>query len=93
MLSNSDSGGKKVSRQAFIFTLALVASTLLPVILGYSTWVYGTIALFCGFYLLRYNIKFLKENQRDLTARKLFIASIFYLPALLFPLVLDLWLL
>ena len=93
MLSNSDSDGKKVARQAFMFSLALVISTLLPVILGYSTWVYGIIALFCGFYLLRYTIKFLKEDQRDLTARKLFLASIFYLPALLFPLVLDLWLL
>lgn len=93
MLSNSESGGKKVARQAFMFSLALVISTLLPVILGYSTWVYGIIALFCGFYLLRYTIKFLNEDQRDLTARKLFLASIFYLPALLFPLVLDLWLL
>ncbi|MEC8333448.1 MAG: heme o synthase, partial [Verrucomicrobiota bacterium] len=93
MLSNSDLVGIKVSRQTFMFTLALVASTLLPSILGYSTWVYGIIASFCGFYILRYAIAFLYVEQRDLAARKLFLASIFYLPALLFPLVLDLWLL
>ena len=58
MLSNFDSGGNKVSRQTFMFTLALVASTLLPAILGYSTWVYGIIASFCGFYILRYAIAF-----------------------------------
>ena len=93
MLSNSESGGKKVAYQAFTFTLALVASTLIPPILGYSSWVYGTIAIFCGFYILRYAVAFLNVEQRDGAARKLFLASIFYLPALLFPLVLDLWLL
>ena len=93
MLPNFDCGGNKVSRQTFMFTLALVASTLLPAILGYSTWVYGIIASFCGFYILRYAIAFLSVEQRDLAARKLFLASIYYLPALLFPLVLDLWLL
>ena len=93
MLSNSESGGKKVAYQAFTFTLALVASTLIPPILGYSSWVYGTMAIFCGFYILRYAVAFLNVEQRDGAARKLFLASIFYLPALLFPLVLDLWLL
>ena len=74
-------------------TLALVASTLIPPILGYSSWVYGTIAIFCDLYILRYAVAFLNVEQRDGAARKLFLASIFYLPALLFPLVLDLWLL
>ena len=93
MLSNSDSDGKKVARQAFMFSLALVISTLLPVILGFSTWVYGTVAILCGWYILHHSVAFLNVKQRDGAARKLFLASIFYLPALLFPLVLDLWLL
>ncbi|WP_244648178.1 MULTISPECIES: heme o synthase [unclassified Lentimonas] len=93
MLSNADSTGHKVAVQSFAFCLALIVSTLLPVLLGYATWIYGTIAIAAGIYMLRPAIAFLKAEERDAAARKLFFASIFYLPALLFPLVLDLWLL
>ncbi len=93
MLSNADSTGHKVAVQSFAFCLALIVSTLLPVLLGYATWIYGTIAIVTGIYYLRPAIAFLKADERDAAARKLFFASIFYLPALLFPLVLDLWLL
>jgi heme o synthase len=92
MLSNADAHGRKVAIQAFVFCLALVISTLLPTILGYASWFYGVIAMVAGIYILRPSIAFLKESQRDTAARKLFFASIFYLPALLLPLVLDLWL-
>ena len=93
MLSNADSTGHKVAVQSFAFCLALIISTLLPVLLGYATWIYGSIAIAAGIYMLRPAIAFLKSAERDAAARKLFFASIFYLPALLFPLVLDLWLL
>ena len=93
MLSNADSTGHKVAVQSFVFCLALIVSTLLPVLLGYATWIYGTVAIVAGIYMLRPAITFLKASERDVAARKLFFASIFYLPALLFPLVLDLWLL
>lgn len=92
MLSNADENGHKVARQSLLFCLALIISTLLPVILGEASWIYGAIALAAGIYLLRPAIDFLKPEKRDTAARKLFFASIFYLPALLFPLVLDLWL-
>ncbi len=92
MLSNADNNGHKVALQSFVFCLALIVSTLLPVLLGEASWVYGVIALIAGIYLLRPAIDFLKPEKRDVAARKLFFASIFYLPALLFPLVLDLWL-
>ncbi|HAV13424.1 MAG TPA: protoheme IX farnesyltransferase [Opitutae bacterium] len=92
MLSNADANGRKVAVQAFVFCLALVISTLLPAILGYASWVYGVIAGVAGIYILKPSIAFLNESKRDAAARKLFFASIFYLPALLFPLVLDLWL-
>ncbi|KRP37681.1 MAG: protoheme IX farnesyltransferase [Opitutaceae bacterium BACL24 MAG-120322-bin51] len=93
MLSNADSTGQKVAIQSFVFCLALIVSTLLPVLLGYATWIYGVIAIVAGIYYLRPAIAFLNVDQRDAAARKLFFASIFYLPALLLPLVLDLWLL
>lgn len=93
MLSNADANGRKVSRQACYFSFALVISTLLPVILGYTTWFFGVVAILGGIYILRPSIAFLKAEERDQAARKLFFASIFYLPAVLVPLVLDLWLL
>jgi len=92
MLSNVDTTGRKVAIQAFIFCLALVISSLLPVFLGYASWIYGLIAVIAGVYILRPSISFLNAENRDTGARRLFFASIFYLPALLFPLVLDLWL-
>ncbi len=92
MLSNADANGRQVAIQAFAFCLALVVSTLLPTLLGYASWFYGAVATLAGIYILRPSIAFLREENRDAAARKLFFASIFYLPALLLPLVLDLWL-
>ena len=92
MLSNADENGRKVALQSFMFCLALIVSSLLPVLLGHASWIYGIIALAAGIYLLYPAIQFLRLEKRDAAARKLFFASIFYLPALLFPLVLDIWL-
>lgn len=92
MLSNADENGRKVARQSFVFCIALIISTLLPVLLGDASWAYGAIAIAAGIYLLLPAIDFLNAEKRDKAARKLFFASIFYLPALLCTLVLDLWL-
>lgn len=92
MLSNADENGAKVARQSFAFAIALVICTLLPTLLGYASWGYGAVAIIAGCYILRPAWRFLSQEERDTPARRLFIASIFYLPALLIPLVLDLWL-
>jgi len=92
MLSSADANGRKVATQAFIFSLALIGSSLLPTLLEYTSWAYGAVAALSGAYILRPAFAFLNEKNRDAAARKLFFASIFYLPALLIPLVLDLWL-
>lgn len=93
MLSNADADGANVARQAFLFAIALVISSLLPTLLGYASWGYGSVAIISACYIMRPAYCFLKQDNRDASARRLFIASIFYLPALLIPLVLDLWLL
>ena len=93
MLSNADATGRKVARQAFVFALALAASSLLPTLLGFASWGYGAVAIISACYIMRPAWRFFQGNARDVAARRLFIASIFYLPALLIPLVLDLWLL
>ncbi len=92
MLANADSSGHKVAHQAFVFSLGLVASSLFPVLLGHASWIYGIVAIAIGAHILRPAILFLDAQQRDSAARKLFFASIVYLPTLLIPLVLDLWL-
>jgi len=92
MLSNADANGARVAAQSFIFSFALVLVSLLPVFLGYTSWFYGSVALALGAYMLKPAIRFLRPAHRDLAARRLFIASICYLPALLVPLVLDVWL-
>jgi protoheme IX farnesyltransferase len=93
MLSNADENGAAVACQSFAFAIALVFSTLLPTLLGFASLGYGTVAVITGCYLLRPAWLFLDSEKRDASARRLFISSIFYLPALLIPLVLDLWLL
>ena len=92
MLSNADENGAAVARQSFAFAIALVISTLLPTILGYASLGFGAVAFIAGCYILRPAWLFLNAEKRDASARLLFITSIFYLPALLIPLVLDLWL-
>lgn len=92
MLSNVDENGAAVARQSFAFAIALVISTLLPTLLGYASLGYGAVAVIAGCYILRPAWLFLNAEKRDASARRLFITSIFYLPALLIPLVLDLWL-
>ena len=92
MLSNADENGAAVALQSFVFAIALVISTLLPTILGYASLGFGAVAFITGYYILRPAWLFLIAEDRDASARRLFITSIFYLPALLIPLVLDLWL-
>ena len=92
MLSNADENGAAVALQSFVFAIALVISTLLPTILGYTSLGFGAVAFITGYYILRPAWLFLIAEDRDASARRLFITSIFYLPALLIPLVLDLWL-
>ena len=93
MLSGSDPSGARVARQALLFTAGLVAATFLPVLLGQATWAYGLVAGVTGAYLLRPAVRFVRASKRDAPARRLFLASIAYLPAVLVALVLDLWLL
>ncbi len=93
MLSVGDATGRRVAVHALVYTALLFATSLLPVVLGFASVFYGAVALAGGIYLARPALAFLRESRRDVPARKLFLASVFYLPAVLIPLVLDLWLL
>ena len=91
MLSVIDSSGYRTARQSLIFTLLLIVSSLMPTFLGFASLFYALIALGLGAWFLLIALRFMQKNNRDLTARRLFIVSIAYLPLLLTALVVDRW--
>jgi heme o synthase len=89
MLPVRDEAGGKVAVWSLINTLALLVVSLLPVMLGLATKAYGLAAAVFGGWFLWRAILFVNPQGRDVTARKLFFASIAYLPLLLAALVAD----
>ena len=89
MLPVRDEAGGRVAAWAFVNTLALVAVSLLPVALGLTSKWYGAAAVAGGLWFLWRAANFLRADGRDLAARKLFLASITYLPLVLGALVAD----
>lgn len=89
MLPVRDEAGGKVAMWSLINALALVIVSLLPTFLGLTTWYYFAAALACGVWFLWRAIVFLRPETRDVAARKLFFASIGYLPLVLCALVGD----
>jgi protoheme IX farnesyltransferase len=92
MLPVVDGDGTATGRWAFVNTLILVVVSFLPAILGFTSWVYGTVAVLLGALFLYYSGSLLFAEIRDAAARRTFFYSIAYLPALLAVLVLDRWL-
>ena len=88
MLRRNDIGGLKTARESFLAALALSAITALPVIFKIATAGYLAAAAFCDAFLLLCAIHFLIHRNRA-SARRLFFASIIYLPLLLGLLVLG----
>ena len=89
-----DPSGKNAAWQSLLFSVAMVACSLVPSMLGYTTaWLYPVIAGACGAYFLKRAVDFMKPENRDVVAKKLFLASIAYLPAVLIALLVDLKLL
>ena len=91
MLPVRDETGGRVAGWAFVNTIALVVVSLLPVLWGLATSVYAAAAVGCGGWFLWRAIEFLRSKGigRDINARRLFFASIAYLPLLLGALVID----
>jgi protoheme IX farnesyltransferase len=82
MLRRDDVSGCATAMQSLLYTIGLTAITLLPFFLGLNNGVYlaGTVILDGA--MLWFAIRFLLERSRP-SARKLFFASIFFLPVLL----------
>lgn len=91
MLSVDDPAGESTSRQALVYALALLPVSLLPTIYGLTGAAYFLAALLAGLVYLWLAVALVR--RRDLRhARRLFMGSLLYLPAVLGVMVLDRWL-
>lgn len=89
MLPVRDESGTRVAAWSLVNAVALLAVSVIPVTLGLATRAYGVAAIVCGAAFLWRAIVFLRPERRDVAARKLFFASIIYLPLVLGALVVD----
>ncbi len=86
--------GRRAALEALVYTVVLVVTTVLPPVLGLTTWwLYGLVAALSGVWFLLGAWSFWKapSDQRDRPARRLFLISIAHLPLILFALVVDRW--
>ena len=82
MLPNVDPDLTMTRRQVIVYSLALIPATLLPVALGFAGSAYFAVATLMGLAFLTFGISLASTASRS-DARKLFLASIVYLPVLL----------
>ena len=88
VLSVIDLSGQRTGRQSVGGIAILMATSLLPSFIGLAGPAYRVGAIAFGSVFLGYGIHFARLRDR-LSARRLFLISAFYLPALLLLLVLD----
>jgi protoheme IX farnesyltransferase len=88
MISNDDESGGRSASQSVLFSMLLLAVGGLPAFVGVVSAVYVPVELILGGFYVAMSLRFL--NQRTpAAARRLFLASIIYLPLLLAALVLT----
>lgn len=89
MLSIKDSTGKRVGLRSVVWTLVLIVVSLYPLVHPQVGWFLGVSAVLLGLMLLWPALQFWLGSQRNLAARRLFFASLIYLPFYLGALVAD----
>jgi heme o synthase len=88
MLPNVDPAGTRTSRVVLASTAGLLAASVGPVVWGQSGWLYLAGAAALGLAFGGFAVQFARTRQ-PAQARRLFLASILYLPLLLGLLVAD----
>jgi heme o synthase len=88
MLSVTDVRGVAVARQAIYYTLALLAVSVAPSLVGLAGPYYFTGATLSGMVMLYAGFLFFQDRRMS-TARRLFMASNIYLLVVMFLLVVD----
>jgi protoheme IX farnesyltransferase len=89
MLSVRDKSGRRVAAWSLVCALLLVIVSLLPTLLGFATAYYLAVAVVAGGWFVGRAVTFLRSAGREFAARRLFLASLAYLPVLLAMLVVD----
>ncbi len=88
MLSVDDDDGLRTSRQALLYCAALVPVSLLPAAIGLAGGIYFVGALLAGAWFLATSAAFALDRSA-ITAKRLMLVSVFYLPAVLTALAAD----
>ncbi len=88
MLPVADSSGRITSQVVVVTSLTLIPVALSATLFGLAGWVYAIVALLLGCWLAGLGAR-LYAQRSDANARRLFVASITYLPALLAIMVAD----
>lgn len=93
MLPSVDPDGTRTARHSLVFAVLMVAASVAPGLVGPASLFYTSVALGLGGWMLVRALEFCRSDKRETAARRLFVASIIYLPVLLTFLVFDLlWL-
>jgi protoheme IX farnesyltransferase len=82
MLRRDDRSGSKTAMQSLLYTLGLIVITLIPYHAGMNNDIYLGGALLLDGVMLLFAVQFLVERER-VSARRLFFASIIFLPLIL----------
>jgi protoheme IX farnesyltransferase len=82
MLRRKDIDGVKTALEAVVTAILLLAVTLLPAFMKLALPFYGVTALICNLLVCWCAVRFFMDRSRA-NARRMFFASIFYLPVLL----------
>lgn len=90
MLSVMDEKGGFLARQIALWCVALILTSMLPVLVGMASPRYGIGALVLGLGFLGAGL-FHAARQSRASTRGVFFASLLYLPALLAVLLIDVW--
>ena len=90
MLPNVDEDGVRTGRQAISHTVFLIIASLMPFTLKLVGAAYLVGAVLLGLLFLMAAVSFSRNLSRQ-SARRLFFASIIYLPLLLGLMVVDKW--
>ncbi len=86
MLPVIDPEGHRTARAAVMWSLFLCAASLIPAVTGASGWVYLSVAISLGGFMTLRALGLARDRDRA-AARRLFLASLIYLPLVLGALV------
>lgn len=88
MITINDTDGNSTARQILWFSLGMIFFSVIPVVMGLSSWIYLTGALLLGLWFLVPVLRFY-SSRSVLHARAVLKVSVLYIPLLLAAIILD----